>query len=222
MDIALFSGAGVEHLFRWGHMVFGVAWIGLLYYFNFVQTEYFKEAEDAHRAGAIRKLVPRALWWFRWGAMFTFITGCVLLGFKGAGLTYDIVVGAGMATLMLLNVLFIIWPNQKIVIASAVQVAEGGEADPAAAGAAPKAALASRTNTLFSAPMLFLMGSSAHLPTGLFSDASVISMIVAFGIVLALEANAVVGKQGPLTSVSGVISSSVALTVVLYLVMALL
>ena len=49
MDIALFSGAGVEHLFRWGHMVFGVAWIGLLYYFNFVQTEYFKEAEDAHR-----------------------------------------------------------------------------------------------------------------------------------------------------------------------------
>ena len=222
MDIALFSGVGVEHLFRWGHMVFGVAWIGLLYYFNFVQTEYFKEAEDAHRAGAIRKLVPRALWWFRWGAMFTFITGCVLLGFKGAGLTYDIVVGAGMATLMFLNVWLIIWPNQKIVIASAVQVAEGGEADPAAAGAAPKAALASRTNTLFSAPMLFLMGSSAHLPTGLLSDASVISMIVAFGIVLALEANAVVGKQGPLTSVSGVISSSVALTVVLYLVMALL
>ena len=127
-----------------------------------------------------------------------------------------------MATLMLLNVWFIIWPNQKIVINSAVQVAEGGEADPAAAGAAPKAALASRTNTLFSAPMLFLMGSSAHLPTGLLSDASVISMIVAFGIVLALEANAVVGKQGPLTSVSGVISSSVALTVVLYLVMALL
>ena len=177
MDIALFTSAGVEHLFRWGHMVFGVAWIGLLYYFNFVQTEYFKEAEDEHRMGAIRTLVPRALWWFRWGAMFTFITGCVLLAYKGAGLTYDIVLGAGMATLMFLNVWLIIWPNQRIVFTSAQTVAAGGEADPAAAGAAPKAALASRTNTLFSAPMLFLMGSSAHLPTGLFSDASMISLI---------------------------------------------
>ena len=222
MDIALFTSAGVEHLFRWGHMVFGVAWIGLLYYFNFVQTEYFKEAEDEHRMGAIRTLVPRALWWFRWGAMFTFITGCVLLAYKGAGLTYDIVLGAGMATLMFLNVWLIIWPNQRIVFTSAQTVAAGGEADPAAAGAAPKAALASRTNTLFSAPMLFLMGSSAHLPTGLFSDASMISLIVSIGIILVLEANAIVGKQGPITSVSGVISCSVALTAVLYLVMALL
>ena len=70
--------------------------------------------------------------------------------------------------------------------------------------------------------MLFLMGSSAHLPTGLFSDASMISLIVSIGIILALEANAIVGKQGPITSVSGVISCSVALTAVLYLVMALL
>ncbi|MEX2365156.1 MAG: hypothetical protein WD601_01025, partial [Pseudohongiellaceae bacterium] len=60
----------------------GITWIGLLYYFNFVQTEYFKEAEDAHRAGAVQKLVPRALWWFRWGAMFTFLTGVALLAFR--------------------------------------------------------------------------------------------------------------------------------------------
>ena len=62
----------LDYLWRWGHFLFGIVWIGLLYYFNFVQTEYFKEAEADHRAGAIQKLVPRALWWFRWGAAFTF------------------------------------------------------------------------------------------------------------------------------------------------------
>ena len=154
-DIALFTSYGLDFLFRWMHILFGIAWIGLLYYFNFVQTEYFKEAEDAHRSGAIQKLVPRALWWFRWGAMFTFFTGLVLLGLKGAGVSFDITIGATLGTLMFLNVWLIIWPNQKIVIASATQVAQGGEPLPEAAAAAPKAALASRTNTLFSMPMLF-------------------------------------------------------------------
>ena len=81
-DIALFTSYGIDYLFRWIHMLTGVAWIGLLYYFNFVQTEYFKEAEDAHRSGAIQKLVPRALWWFRWAAMFTFLTGVALLAYR--------------------------------------------------------------------------------------------------------------------------------------------
>ena len=58
----LFTGYGLDYLVRWLHMLAGVTWIGLLYYFNFVQTEYFKEAEDAHKSGAIQKLVPRALW----------------------------------------------------------------------------------------------------------------------------------------------------------------
>ena len=62
----------IDYLARFGHMVFGVTWIGLLYYFNFVQTEYFKEAEPAARVDAFSKLAPRALWWFRWGAMGTF------------------------------------------------------------------------------------------------------------------------------------------------------
>jgi uncharacterized membrane protein len=162
MDIPLFSEYGVNYLFRWGHVLFGIVWIGLLYYFNFVQTEYFKEADPAHRSGAIQKLVPEALWWFRWGAAFTFLTGLYLLYVLHGALTYDITVGATLGTLMAINVWFIIWPNQKIVIASATQVAEGGEALPEAAAAAPKAALASRTNTLFSIPMLFFMGSSAH------------------------------------------------------------
>lgn len=222
MDIALFSMGGIDFLFRWGHFLAGIVWIGLLYYFNFVQTEYFKEAEDAHRAGAIQKLVPRALWWFRWGAMFTFLTGVALLAFRHQAISFDITVGALLGTLMFLNVWLIIWPNQKIIIASAVQVAEGGEALPDAAGAAPKAGLASRTNTLFSLPMLFFMGSSTHLPNGLIGSASTVALGLIVLIIIALQVNAIVGKQGPMTSVRGVISSGVGLTVVLYGIMAIL
>ena len=219
MDIPLFSEYGVNYLFRWGHVLFGIVWIGLLYYFNFVQTEYFKEADPTHRSGAIQKLVPRALWWFRWGAAFTFLTGLYLLYVLHGALTYDITVGATLGTLMAFNVWFIIWPNQKIVIASATQVAEGGEALPEAAAAAPKAALASRTNTLFSIPMLFFMGSSAHLPSGIVTDsmaATTASLVAVFAIILILEVNAVRGKQGPMTSVAGVIHCGLGLTAVLY------
>ena len=221
MDI-LFSSVGMEYLFRWGHFLAGITWIGLLYYFNFVQTEYFKEAEDAHRSGAIQKLVPRALWWFRWGAMFTFLTGVALLAMKHRAISLDITLGATLGTLMFLNVWLIIWPNQKIVIASATQVAQGGEALPEAAGAAPKAGLASRTNTLFSLPMLFFMGSSMHLPHGLVAEASTMALGLSLLIIAALEANAVFGKLSVMASVSGVISSGFALTAVLYGVIAIL
>ena len=122
-DIALFSSFGLDYIFRWVHFLAGITWIGLLYYFNFVQTEYFKEAEAEHRSGAIQKLVPRALWWFRWGAMITFLTGVAMLAYRHTGISYDITVGATLGTLMFLNVWLIIWPNQKIVIASATQVA---------------------------------------------------------------------------------------------------
>jgi uncharacterized membrane protein len=204
----------IEYLFRWGHFLFGVAWIGLLYYFNFVQTEYFKEADGDARTDAFTKLVPRALWWFRWGAMFTFLTGVALLGFIGAGVTLDITIGAVLGTLMFLNVWLIIWPNQKIVIASNEQIKSGGEALPEAAGAAPKAALASRTNTLFSAPMLFFMGSSTHFGHGGLGGAST-ALIVSLVIIAALELNAIFGKQGPMTTVRGVITSSLVLTAIL-------
>ena len=82
------------------------------------------------------------------------MTGLVMLGYRGSASTAEIIVGSVLGTLMLLNVWGIIWRNQKIVIASNQAVAAGGEPDPAAAEAAPKAALASRTNTLFSIPML--------------------------------------------------------------------
>ena len=224
-DLTLFTMSGLDFLFRWIHLLGGITWIGLLYYFNFVQTEYFKEADPAHRSGAIQKLVPRALWWFRWGAMLTFLTGVALLSYRHAGLTYAITVGSILGTLMFLNVWLIIWPNQKIVIASANSVAEGNEALPEAAGAAPKAALASRTNTLFSAPMLFMMFASGHLSLGsntMLTAVSGASVAAGLLIIFLLEINAIFGKQGPLTSVPGVIHCSLGLTAVFYLLMALL
>ena len=208
------EAAVLDYLARFSHVLFGITWIGLLYYFNFVQTEYFKEAEPSARVDAFSKLAPRALWWFRWAAMLTLITGLVLLYPRHTGLTADITVGATMATLMFLNVWLIIWPNQKIIVESNQAVAAGGEANPDAAAAAPKAALASRTNTLFSIPMLYFMGSSAHLPSGSMSG-NMTAVLIALAIVGALEANAIYGKQGPLTTVRGVIISGFVLTAVL-------
>ena len=204
----------VDFLARWSHILFGITWIGLLYYFNFVQTEYFKEAEDAARVDAFSKLVPRALWYFRWAALLTFLTGLVMLGYRGSASTADIIIGSVLGTLMLLNVWGIIWRNLKIVIASNQAVAAGGEADPAAAEAAPKAALASRTNTLFSIPMLWFMVASAHMPSGSIM-ANTQAIVICCVIIALIEANAIWGKQYTMTTVKGVIASGLVLTVVL-------
>ncbi len=212
----------IDYLARWGHFLAGITWIGLLYYFNFVQTEYFKEAEAPSRVDAFTKLVPRALWWFRWGAMFTFLTGVILLGFRHTAMSVDIVVGAVLGTLMFLNVWLIIWPNQKIVISSNEQIKAGGETLPEAASAGPKAALASRTNTLLSMPMLFFMGSSAHLPHGFLGGDSTTGLVVCLVIAAALEINAIFGKLGPLVSVKGVIGCGLALTAVMWGILAFL
>ncbi|MFT7652531.1 MAG: putative membrane protein [Limisphaerales bacterium] len=205
----------IDYLAKWGHYMAGITWIGLLYYFNFVQTEYFKEAEGDARVDAFSKLVPRALWWFRWGAALTFLTGLIMLGIRGSNSTADIIVGAVLGTLMFLNVWLIIWPNQKIIIASNQAVAGGGEADPAAAAAAPKAGLASRTNTLFSIPMLYFMGSSAHMHNGLIGDRTE-GLIAALIVIAVLEGNSIFGKQGPMTTVRGVIISGFVLTLILW------
>ncbi len=202
----------VNFLFRWAHLLVGITWIGFLYYFNFVQGAYFKEAGPEALSDAKAKLAPRALWWFRWGAMLTFLTGVVLLvGVTQLNVLNDfIVVGALLGTLMFLNVWLIIWPNQKI----ALGLVEGG--DGPAAGA--KALLASRTNTLFSAPMAYFMLASAHMGYGdhrLSAEGAGMGLIVALVVVVALEVNAIVGKQGPITTVKGVIISSFVLTAIL-------
>lgn len=201
----------IEFLVRWGHVLFGIAWIGMLYYFNFVQGEYFKEAEADAKADATRKLAPRALWWFRWGAMFTFLTGLYLLYALGGGINQYIALGAVMGIFMFLNVWLVIWPAQKIVVG----IVEGDKAK-----AAPKALLASRTNTLFSAPMLWGMLASKH---GTYSAAGLaeisfsdMGFLIPLLLILALEVNAIVGKLGPIASVKGVIHMSLALTAVIY------
>ena len=207
----------ISYLFRWIHFFAGVAWIGLLYYFNFVQTEYFKETDAAAKSSAISKLVPRALWWFRWGAMLTFLSGLALAGYMASAINYYIVVGMLLGTLMFLNVWLIIWPNQQTVIASNNQVIGGGEALPEAAGSLGKAGLASRTNTLFSIPMLFFMGASAHLsgvgrvPITSEGGTSLLAIILTLVIITALQFNAIKGKTGPMTSVVGVIHCGIGL-----------
>ena len=142
-----------QSFFRAFHILFGIAWIGLLYYFNFVQTEYVKVAEPDAKADVMKKLAPNALWWFRWAALFTFLTGVILLYQIWARIGTEIILGATMGTLMMLNVWGIIWRNQKIVL---------GMKEGDVALAAAKAGLASRTNTLFSVPMLMSV-SYTHL-----------------------------------------------------------
>ena len=194
-------------LTRWGHLLFGMTWIGLLYYFNFIQGGYFKSATPEGLADGKAKLAPAALWWFRWGAMFTFITGIILLGnvHKMNVMNEYIILGSVMGTLMFLNVWLIIWPNQKVALGMI-------EGDAPSSGA--KALLASRTNTLFSAPMAFCMLAGPHF-AGYGMGIGSTAMWVALAIVAVLEVNAIIGKQGPMASVRGVIISSLVLTAII-------
>ena len=205
-----------QSFFRAFHILFGIAWIGLLYYFNFVQTEYVKVAEPDAKADVMKKLAPNALWWFRWAALFTFLTGLILLYQIWARIGTEIILGATMGTLMMLNVWGIIWRNQKIVL---------GMKEGDAAIAAAKAGLASRTNTLFSVPMLMYMVYSAHAPGSylVLDDWNMTSLVIGLVIIFAIEANAIWGKMLPMiASVRGVITSSFVLAVVLKLITDLL
>ncbi len=156
-------------LMVWIHVLAGITWIGLLYYFNFVQVPALAEAaaDDGGPGGAgITKYVaPRALWWFRWSAVVTWVSGAGYLGHLGMlgdafmltdGLPRIIGVGAWLGTIMLFNVWVLIWPNQKkilgIVEASAEEIGKAKRV----------ALLASRTNTLLSIPMIMSMVGFGH------------------------------------------------------------
>ena len=194
---------GGEFLSRWGHYLSGVTWIGLLYYFNFVQVPAFAAFEAGPRTAAIRTIVPRALWWFRWGAVLTLLTGLSVLAFQERLTDMDfwktpagMSIGTGilLAFVMFLNVWGIIWRNQKIVIASAERTAAGGEADPAAAPAGRKGLTASRTNTLFSIPMLFFMAATSHFAPffeGADSGGRLLYWLVVLVLIIAIEAIAI-------------------------------
>ncbi|GJL51231.1 urate hydroxylase PuuD [Candidatus Nitrospira salsa] len=159
----------MESLYAWGHFLAGITWIGILYYFNFIQVPFLKAVKPETKAEAFQHLVPNALWWFRWSALVTWIFGAVLLmsqhrfgsAFMMQGQDAVIGMGAWLGTIMLLNVWGVIWPNQKKVLGMKEATAD----EKAKAGRT--ALLASRTNTMLSIPMLFFMGNSGHA-SGLF------------------------------------------------------
>jgi uncharacterized membrane protein len=219
---------GIYFVFRWLHVFFGVIWIGHLYYFNFVQGAFMAETDAGAKSQVLQKLAPRALWWFRWGAMWTFVTGVIMLSIRahqdsstGGSAVFaspfwiNILTGATLATLMFLNVWLIIWPKQKIVIANAVATAGGGAVNPNAAGAAARATVSSRTNTLFSIPMLFFMLSASHFGYVVDESSNVaVYWVLALLIIGGLQANAMYGKTGPMTTIKGVITCGFILTAV--------
>jgi uncharacterized membrane protein len=149
---------------RWVHIAAGVMWIGLLYYFNFVQVGALAEAgKDGTGAGITKHVAPRALFWFRWAAVVTWLAGAIMLGanfhkaflFMQPGL-YAIGVGAWLGTIMIFNVWVLIWPNQQKILGMVPAT------DPEKAKARRVAFLASRTNTMLSIPMLFFMAAAGH------------------------------------------------------------
>ena len=154
-----FSSAELPFVFRWLHVMFGVMWIGLLWYFNFVQIPSMPKIPDEQKPAIGKVIAPAALFWFRWAALFTVLTGIILAALNGyihQAFTLQppfraIGLGMWIALLMAFNVWFIIWPNQKRAL-GIVAV----EAD-VKAKSARVAMLTSRINTLLSIPMLFLM-----------------------------------------------------------------
>jgi len=156
--------------FRWLHVLSGVMWIGILWYFNFVQIPNMSKIEAAQRPAITQVIAPAALFWFRWGAMSTIVTGLILAWLNGyiveaitigivGGVAKHTAIGIGMwlGTIMWFNVWFIIWPNQKIALG--MVTAE----DAAKAAAGRTAMLFSRTNTMLSIPMLYAMVSAQNL-----------------------------------------------------------
>lgn len=156
----------VQHgLVRWIHILAGVMWIGLLYYFNFVQTAALKSAAaDGTAAGISKHVAPRALFYFRWAAVVTWLAGATILGshfldaFLFANKTYyPIGVGAWLGTIMLFNVWVLIWPNQQKILG--LKPASDEEKNKARR----VAALASRANVMLSIPMIFFMVASGGI-----------------------------------------------------------
>jgi uncharacterized membrane protein len=226
MDIALFTTEGLIMILRWVHFFAGVVWIGHLYYLNFVQGAFMPEVDAPVKNTVFAKLVPRVMFWFRWGAMGTFVSGVLMLYFSGFQFDPDILntsygiyiyTGALLGTLMFLNVWLVIWPRQKIMIANGQTILAGGAPNPEVAKLAAAAGLASRTNVLFSIPLLFFMGASRHLGLEMAEGFSSTTLLILLTItILGLEVNALKGKMGPMTTIKGVIHCGLGLLVVLY------
>jgi uncharacterized membrane protein len=205
----IFTRFGAQGAFQTVHVIVAVMWMGLLWFFNFVQTPAYAEMEAGSRNDAFDKLTWRALWWFRWSAAATVVFGLLIIAIapKGsfgkdfwvhstAGPT--LAIGILFGLVMFLNVWLVIWPKQQIVIANARTLKAGGEANPNAAAAGRAGAMASRQNTIFSLPLLVFMVGASHFYLGgkfggqgsLSSGKCVVYMIIGIVVLAVLELNA--------------------------------
>jgi uncharacterized membrane protein len=178
-----------EFVTRWLHVLAGIVWIGHLYFFNFVNGNFQKTLDAETKKKVVLELMPRALFFFRWGAMITFLLGLVLLYFVylQPGHTrslmsppgFWIMIGIGFGTIMWFNVWFIIWPSQKKIINGLKT------ANPAPPNVVSLAANASKLNTYLSFPLIFCMLAGPHFP--FFSIYWAIGILaVAFGMAWAM------------------------------------
>jgi uncharacterized membrane protein len=167
------NAAFIPFLFRWAHVIFGIIWIGMLYFFNLVNVPFQGGLDKELKPKVNPALLLRAFWWFRWGAMYTFIFGLLLFvwhyvhpehnfSYPEGGVTGRamwVMFGALLATIMWFNVWFVIWPRQKKILGGMAS----GNPHPDAAKLAATAGKASRFNTYASGPMLFGMVGATHL-----------------------------------------------------------
>ena len=167
-NINFLEPAWLAFAFRWLHVMVGVMWIGLLWYFNFVQIPSMPKISDEHKPAISKVIAPEALFWFRYSALLTVVTGLIVAWLNGYG--HDALmlgegyqaIGLGMwlAIIMAINVWFIIWPNQKRALGIVDTEPE------VKAKSAKLAMLTSRTNTLLSVPMLYLMVAQQNVGLG--------------------------------------------------------
>ncbi len=208
MDANTFH-AIVLQLLRWTHLFFGIAWIGHLYFFNFVQGHAEKALDGPQKKIVVPNYRGRAFWWFRWGAMITLISGLVYILYeqfvpeaapmfkdwftssKGLWITF----GAGLGIVMWFNVWFKIWPRQQIIIAAVGGLREKPADFDALVAAAGKF---SRLNTYLSVPMLFGMGARSHF-AAFSTTGTLVAMVIVFAVGFGIAfhvVNQVAGKVG--------------------------
>ena len=167
-NVNFLEPAWLAFAFRWLHVMVGVMWIGLLWYFNFVQIPSMPKISDEHKPAISKVIAPEALFWFRYSALLTVITGLIVAWLNGYGHNalmlgegYQAIgIGMWLAIIMAINVWFIIWPNQKRALGIV-------DAEPEVKAKSAKVAmLTSRTNTLLSVPMLYLMVAQQNVGLG--------------------------------------------------------